>query len=154
MNIKLRVYNRDDDSIILLWNTPGLTSDQLSHVVVQVDGRRLQVITERWSPKQQHIRGLNTDVMVCHIPHGDNQLTANKDYKLQIVLGGQDGPAVQATLMVYRVNVLPEHERDRKSSNVHLMAWDPTADSWVKLPVVHTPTGVAIPVVIIERQKE
>lgn len=145
--LKLRVFHRTKTDISLLWSTTYLTPEQRDHVKVLCEGKPLQVTISAPDGKDDVAR----DTAVCLVDHELNGLKPDAKYVLQVVLGGEDAEPMIRKIVVLEYGVLPPFDRDRKSSRVHMMAWDNLSDTWTKLPLVRTKDGgYAVPIVIME----
>jgi len=146
--IKLRVYHRTQQDIVLLWSGETLTADQKATVKIQCEGKSLQFATTEHREDGKSAIAKNT--IVCVIGHEPNGLQPGAKYNLHVMLGGVKSEPLIRKITVLEYGVLPAYEKDRKSARVHLMAWDYSAGAWVKVPAIRNGKyGYAIPVIAV-----
>jgi hypothetical protein len=147
----IRVFKRTLDSLIILWNSVGLTDQQKETVKLLVkrnETGEFAVLKFNMidTPDELNIK---KDVVVAVINHKENDLRADQDYLVRLIVGVDQ--VKEAYLKVSPEGVLPEEERDNKASRVHLMGWNPIRKRWTKLHLVKTKDGgLAIPVKLVE----
>ena len=150
-NINLRVYSRTREDIVLLWSQSGLTADQAQHVAVHLDGKPLKAKCKTMSPRE--IKGMECESILCYIPHVENTLDPDKEYRLEVILGGKSGSPILAHITICKWNTIPGYDKDHKPYRVHLMGWDAQSDAWVRLPLVKLEDGgFAVPVVVVDKR--
>ena len=146
--VKLRVFHRTKNDISLLWSIENLNVDQRTNVKVLCEGKPLQINLTESGEKDDVAR----NTMICLIDHETNGLKHDAKYNIQVILGGEQGEPIVRKQMVLEYGVLPPFDRDKKSSRTHLMGWDPSSSTWVKVNVVRTADGsYALPVVMVEK---
>jgi hypothetical protein len=149
--VKLRVFHRTKNDISLLWSMENLNPDQRTNVKVLCEGKTLKFTITEADDKDDVAR----NTMICLIDHEVNGLKHDAKYTLQVFLGGDQGEPIVRKIVVLEYGVLPPFDRDKKSSRVHLMGWETSSSTWVKLPVVRTADGsYAIPMVMVPADKK
>ncbi len=144
--VKLRVFHRTKNDISLLWSMDNLNPDQRANVKVLCEGKPLSVSTTEAGAHDDVAR----NTMICLIDHESNGLKHDAKYNLQVILGGDKTEPLIRKIMVLEYGVLPPYDRDKKSARTHLMGWEPSSSTWVKVNVVRVADGTyALPVVII-----
>jgi len=124
--INLRVFKRDNDSIILLWDR-----DKLSY-----DDKNLAIFIEKNDDfyLAEYIIKLSKDneKVMLGIEYATNSLSPQD--KCRVVVGTDKENQFEelASIDVYPVGVLPETEKDDKEKNFHLMLWDSNQRKWRK----------------------
>ncbi len=146
--VKLRVYHRTQDDIVLLWSYDKLNDDQKNNVKILCNGVTLKFAN---TLHEEEVKpGIPKHTVICVVQHESNGLKFDAKYNLQIILGGVTGDALVRKILVLEYGVLPQYEKDRKSSRVHLMAWDYISKQWIKLPIIKTKIGYAVPTINVK----
>ena len=157
MNINLRVFKRDEDKIILFWNTDGLTADQKMHVFFSLLERQsddessiIRTVKElKVTLASSDQFNTSKDVAIGIIDHVANDLNKDDSILIKMVVGVQT--KAEAFLRVSPSGVLPMLERDMKSAHAQNFGWDQKKKRWAKLPVVQLKDGsYAVPMVIVD----
>lgn len=144
--VKLRVFHRTKNDISLLWSMEHLNQDQKGNVKVLCEGKPLHINLSEAGEKDDVAR----NTMICLVDHEINGLKHDAKYNLQVILGGEQAEPVVRKITVLEYGVLPPFDRDKKTSRVHMMGWDVSSSTWVKMPVVRTADGsYAIPTVMV-----
>lgn len=167
--IGLRVFKRDEDKIILFWNTDLLNEDQRTGIKLFLLDRADEFEDPaNTSPKDiasmREIKFRSTDatkekelntsknVAIAVIGHAENNIDPNGSILFKLELGA--GTKIHSFLRVTPAGVLPYFERDEKKQNFHLFGFSKEKNRWGKVPLVKTKNGgYAIPIVICEAEK-
>lgn len=151
-NLNLRVYRRTRDHIALLWSLKQLTREQIASAKISLKEpyKELTFAIESNLDKVDG-RGRTPDnTAIAIIPHEANKLDPTVFYELKVSLGVKKD-TIEQSLQIYPCGVLPQSERDKKDSNVHMMGWSEEEKRWIKVPLVKTKKGLyAIPTILIE----
>jgi len=128
-NTRFRVFRRNQKNIVLIWETEGLTPDQMGNVQVNLILDNDELLHDLkftiFVPlKKEKFKNEVTGVI---INHRDNNLDTTKSYTFEIVLGLKNTVA-------QTINVKPfEEEVKNASVDLHLYAWDPEHNKWEKI---------------------
>lgn len=147
-NISLRVFKRDHDAISILWEKEKLplagNEDRINFIVSKnnCDPYEAQVILKPDSKKN-----LPTELAI--VEHRPNNLRHIEEFDLSFLFDGN----CLATIYVYAAGVKPDHEKDKKEKNVHLMLWDQENNTWRKAVGVDTEHGFALLTVPVDSIK-
>lgn len=150
-NVKLRVYHRTQNDIVLLWSSEKLTEDQKGSVKILCEGKDLKFAQSVHTDDSK--AGIPKNTVICVIEHEPNGLKPEAKYSLQIILGGVSGDPIMRKMLVLEYGILPQFEKDRKSARVHLMGWDYAANCWAKIPIIKTKRGYAIPMLELNKDE-
>lgn len=146
--LNFRVFRRNYDNITLLFCKVG--SWELTQL--SIEKKTLQFgITEVLS-SIPGVSTTNTTHMVM-VDQEANQLDPTKEYELLATFTNDKRDNFTVSLTVYPVDVLPDYDKDVSQKHVQLFGWHVKKKRWVKIPVVETDLGYAIPVVVIERKE-
>lgn len=145
--INLRVFKRDSDSIVLLWDNDKLSIDKEDQISIMIEKKDVVFAAD-------FILRLNregTKVMLG-IEHSTNSLSS-KDH-CNVIVGmidsSKDKLSVMANIEIFPSGVLPETEKDDKDKNLHLMLWDSNALCWRKAEGVEVDGRFVLGVKILE----
>lgn len=129
--LKLRVFRRADNLLILLWN--NIPHSQ-GHPVITAkcieDGKKLDIqnfIVGDEVKKLANDLPHKFDGIICLIQETKNGLEYSKNYYVTVSF-----PSISESIKVYRTGVLPDHEAELPDHNIHTFLWDATAQRWRK----------------------
>ena len=147
--VKLRVYHRTHNDVVLLWSTEFLSQDQKDNIKLLCEGKPLEFATTEHTDDSKP--GIAKNTVICVVKHEPNGLRHDAKYNLQVILGGVKGEPLVRKQTVLEYGVLPAFEKDRKGARVHSMLWDVSSGAWVKFPTVRLKDGTyAVPVVMVD----
>ena len=157
-DVKLRVYHRTQKDIVLLWSSEQLSDDQKQNVQILCNGKPMTFIADAAdNPKDSGAvpkDGIPKDTIIAVIDHESNGLKPEAKYDIQVILGGVAGKPISRKIMVLEYGILPQFEKDRKSARAHLMGWDYSSNCWVKIPLVRTKNGYAVPTIRLQDDED
>jgi len=128
-NLSLRVFKRNTQYIVLLWDKIQEVLRDRIEVVVNTIGGEKRIIKHFELSVPKGMRELKKDenTVICVIDHEKNDLKPEEDYWFKVKYGD-----MTQELKVLRVGVLPSYEREDRQKNLHLYLWDRKVKKWRK----------------------
>lgn len=139
-----RVFHRGKGVLVLLWEkAPGV--DPTSAIITirsltEKEDERvvpLAAITYDGEFKKRVGKKLDPNTIVCEINEELSNMSRRQDYYVRIK---QTDDVIQS-VRVYQAGVKRPFEGEDESKNVHLHAWNPSRNKWMKLEGTQTKDG-------------
>ena len=135
-NLNLRVFKRSSKFLVLLWNRYAEMSTHQVHIsakAIDRKGDQLDVIDYILDPDSRKGVGdtlqVDPNTVVCVIHEEKNNLDEKQNYYFTVSYPGTN---YRQSIRVTKAGVLPDHEREDREKNVHLMLWDGKNQNWKK----------------------
>lgn len=133
--IKLRVYQRVEDHIALLWDSQSLSPEQKSNIdmtLSSMDETEEKKVKFTIAPSEElRMLGLPQSLVMAVINHEDNALLPAKPYIAKIILG-TGKILIEEQLRLLPAGTLPSMECDNRFRNVHMYAFNKKEKKWQK----------------------
>ena len=152
-NVNFRVYRRNFDQLILLWDKRAIPDNTTINILVE-DNHKLRNVEFSLAPES--IFGnekINNETYMAGLLHEKNGLDPNKEYTFILEILGDGHILSSHKLNVLRVGMLPDTEKDKKEAHSQTFMWDYEGKLWAKAPLIKVEHGdsyiYAVPVVIV-----